>query len=53
MEEDADVPEILLFQLDTTEDIMWGDSGVGNFFIKKEDLVKKDFSKVWFNWDCC
>lgn len=53
LEEDADVPEILLFQLDTTEDIMWGDSGVGNFFIKKEDLVKKDFSKVWFNWDCC
>ncbi|MCI8670073.1 MAG: DUF1963 domain-containing protein [Lachnospiraceae bacterium] len=53
MDNEADVPEILLFQLDTTEGIMWGDSGVGNFFIKKEDLIKKDFSKVWYNWDCC
>lgn len=53
IENDADVPEVLLFQLDTVKDIMWGDSGVGNFFIKKEDLIKNDFSKVWYNWDCC
>lgn len=45
--------EILLFQLDMVEDIMWGDSGVGNFFIKKEDLLKKDFSHVSYHWDCC
>ncbi|MFW2057054.1 DUF1963 domain-containing protein [Acinetobacter haemolyticus] len=47
---------ILLFQLDTDDaknDIMWGDSGVGNFFIHPEDLKKRDFSKVLYNWDCC
>jgi len=46
---------ILLFQLDTDDaenDIMWGDSGVGNFFIHPEDLKKRDFSKVLYNWDC-
>lgn len=50
--DDKDVPRILLFQLDTAEDIMWGDAGVGNFFIKEEDLKNKDFSKVWYTWDC-
>ncbi|WP_338753136.1 YwqG family protein [Bacillus sp. FJAT-52991] len=46
---------ILLLQIDTDDDldIMWGDSGVGNFFIKKEDLEKLDFSNVMYNWDCC
>lgn len=48
---------ILLFQLDTDDsdgkDIMWGDSGVGNFFIHPDDLKKRDFSKVIYNWDCC
>ncbi|MGK9184076.1 DUF1963 domain-containing protein [Priestia filamentosa] len=45
---------ILLLQIDTdTElDIMWGDSGVCNFFIRKEDLEKRDFSNVMYNWDC-
>ena len=44
----------LLFQLDTDKTIhcMWGDMGVGSFFIRKEDLEKRDFSKVLFNWDC-
>lgn len=43
----------LLFQLDTdSQGIMWGDSGVGNFFISKEDLINKDFSNVLYNWDC-
>ena len=44
---------VLLFQLDSDyEDIMWGDSGVGGFFISKEDLKNRDFSKVFYNWDC-
>lgn len=50
---EEDIPEILLFQLDSVEDIMWGDSGIANFFIRKKDLQNKDFSKVWYNWDCC
>lgn len=51
MEEER--PLILLFQLDSAEDIMWGDSGVGNFFICEEDLLNRDFSNVLYNWDCC
>ncbi len=48
---------ILLFQLDSEgggdDMIMWGDSGVGNFFIREEDLAARDFSNVLYNWDCC
>ena len=44
---------ILLLQIDTDDEIMWGDSGVANFFIHPDDLAKKDFSKVIYNWDCC
>lgn len=44
---------ILLLQIDTDDHIMWGDSGVANFFIHPDDLAKKDFSKVMYNWDCC
>ncbi len=43
---------ILLLQIDTDDEIMWGDSGVANFFIHPDDLAKKDFSKVVYNWDC-
>lgn len=47
----------LLFQLDSQMDngehkIFWGDFGVGNFFIKPEKLRQRDFSDVWYNWDC-
>ena len=48
--------DTLLFQLDseTVDDVvMWGDSGVGNFFINAEDLKRLDFSNVLYNWDCC
>lgn len=44
---------ILLFQLDMDDKIMWGGSGVGNFFIHPDALAKKDFSKVMYTWDCC
>lgn len=47
---------ILLFQMVSSQskaiDIMWGDGGIGSFFIKKSDLEKLDFSKVLYNWDC-
>ncbi|RZJ53252.1 MAG: DUF1963 domain-containing protein [Flavobacterium sp.] len=45
--------DILLFQMDTDEEIMFGDSGVANFFINEEDLKNKNFEKVYFTWDCC
>lgn len=49
---------ILLFELDSIYnkdsniDIMWGDCGIGNFFIKEDDLKNLDFSNVLYNWDC-
>ncbi len=50
--------DTLLFQMDTDYVdnkyyIIWGDCGVGNFFINHKDLENKDFSKVLYNWDCC
>ena len=57
---------VLLFQLDSDHErikkddgyeyidkVMWGDSGVGNFFIKPEKLKALDFSDIVYNWDCC
>ena len=46
---------LLLFQLDSDgdHDIMWGDMGVGNFFISKEDLRDRNFTNILYNWDCC
>ncbi len=52
-EDEEGAPDVLLFQLDSVADIMWGDCGIGNFFIQSEDLRNLDFSKVWYNWDCC
>lgn len=42
-----------LLTIDTTDGIMWGDSGVAQFFIDEADLKRADFSKVAYNWDCC
>lgn len=48
----------LLLQLDSeffesnNVGICWGDMGVGGFFIRPEDLEKRDFSRVMYNWDC-
>ncbi|MFP3813195.1 DUF1963 domain-containing protein, partial [Bacillus sp. SIMBA_005] len=43
----------LLLQIDSEGDhILWGDCGVGNFFITEEELKNKDFSQVVYNWDC-
>ncbi|MFI3200637.1 MAG: DUF1963 domain-containing protein [Eubacteriales bacterium] len=48
----------LLFQMDSdfgkdvSYEIMWGDAGIANFFIKPTDLEKLDFSNVAYNWDC-
>lgn len=45
--------DLLLLQIDTDDEIMFGDSGVANFFINAEDLQNKRFEKAYFNWDCC
>ena len=55
-DEESELYDTLLFQLDTEfrEEIgvMWGDIGVGNFFINREKLKALDFSDVLYNWDC-
>lgn len=48
---------VLLLQLDSWSEtgdpgIMFGDSGVANWFITPEALTKCDFSDVLYNWDC-
>lgn len=43
----------LLIQIDSNDDdgIMWGDSGVGHFFINREKLLQQDFSDILFHWE--
>ena len=50
----------MLFQLDSNfrlENreylVCWGDAGIANFFISREALRKRDFTKVAYTWDCC
>ena len=57
--DEADAYGVTLLQVESTwnndsndAEIMWGDSGVANFFINKEKLENLDFDDVLFNWDC-
>ena len=45
--------DFTLLTVDTTDGIMWGDSGVAQFFMHEGDLKRRDFSRVAYNWDCC
>lgn len=51
-DDSAEKDYVLLFQMDSDEHILWGDVGVGNFFIDPVDLANRDFSRVLYNWDC-
>ena len=51
--------DVLLFQMDSemkggdwNDGILWGDCGIANFFISRENLQKRDFTNVLYNWDC-
>ena len=55
--ENADRFDTLLLQIDSgtiddSHEIMWGVSGICNFFIHSEALRNCDFSEVLYNWDC-
>ena len=57
--DDTDTYNVMLLQIESMcstdsneNEIMWGDSGVANFFIDSEKLEKLDFNDVLFNWDC-
>lgn len=47
--------DVLLLQLDIDDTcgIMFGDAGNCTFLISKEDLIKRDFSHVDYDWQCC
>ena len=47
---------LLLFELASSSSadqpsVLWGDAGIGAFFIRPEDLRNQDFSRVLFTWD--
>ena len=46
--------DLLLFQMDSEmkKGICWGDLGVGNFFLSREDLKNLNFTNVLYNYDC-
>lgn len=46
---------VVLLGLDSQDDLMWGDCGIANWFIKKHDLINKNINKqtVKYSWDCC
>lgn len=41
-----------LLQIDSGKEVMIGDSGVMHFFINREKLKNKNFSDVFYHWDC-
>jgi uncharacterized protein YwqG len=45
--------DVLLLQIDTDEEIMFGDSGVAHLFISTEALKNQQFDLAYFYWDCC
>lgn len=50
--------DTLLLQVDTemdglTDYILWGDCGVGSFFISRDALAGRRFDDVLYSWDCC
>ena len=51
--------DTLLLQVDSEGEpgtgkdrVLWGDIGIGGFFINGDALRRGDFSRVLFNWDC-
>lgn len=46
---------MLLFQIDSNDDadMMWSDVGRVYFTIKKDDLKKLKFDKIWSSFQCC
>ena len=56
---DMEYHDTLLFQLDSQfstmgqgELVMWGDMGSGFIFINHDDLAARDFTHIYYCWDC-
>lgn len=50
--QDPEYVEVQLLQIDSDQQIMFGDAGIAHIFIGKEDLKNKRFDKAYFYWDC-
>ena len=51
--EPAGQTDVQLLQIDVDEEIMFGDSGLGHFFISPAALAARQFDQAYFYWDCC
>jgi uncharacterized protein YwqG len=52
----AEADWVVLLQIESSQnadevEILWGDAGVGFFFIRRTDLVERNFSRVMYAWD--
>jgi uncharacterized protein YwqG len=45
--------DVQLLQIDTDEEIMFGDSGLAHLFISPAALANRQFDQAYFYWDCC
>lgn len=50
--------DIMLLRLDDTRastdfEMMWGDCGIADFFMGSKALAQRDFSDIYYTWDCC
>jgi uncharacterized protein YwqG len=45
--------DVQLLQIDTDEEIMFGDAGLGHLFISPAALAARQFDQAYFYWDCC
>ena len=50
--EDEDWTLLLQIDSDDSAGVMWGDLGVGHFFIPRLNLQRRDFSRILYTWDC-
>mgnify|MGYP003319135724 CR=1 FL=1 len=51
-DDDYEYYDTVLLQIDSDDEIMWGDCGIANFLINSEALKNLDFSNVSYYWDC-
>lgn len=45
--------DVQLLQLDSDEEISFGDSGLAHLFINPTALQERRFDQAYFYWDCC
>lgn len=44
--------EVLLLQIISDDSMQWGDDGIAHFTMKRDDLRRRDFSRVDYDWEC-